>query len=217
MTSVSARVPEIEAAVLAEACLRAIEGEGPPQASKYYRARYYDPRLGRFISEDPVRFAGGVNFYRYVGDRPVSYRDPFGLITWKEAQAKGWSRGKYLEHLKNLEDAIDSADLEMVAAVLVSMKAVGAAAEALACPSNKDSDRTLTLPPRGADRSDDLDLYFNKIWNDQLRARGGDTGNFPGGRGPTDRTEADANTDDFLNSVDRIFKQMTGREPPLLW
>ena len=29
----------------------------------YYRARYYDPRLGRFLSEDPIGFWGGVNFY----------------------------------------------------------------------------------------------------------------------------------------------------------
>jgi RHS repeat-associated protein len=28
----------------------------------YYRARYYDPRVGRFISEDPIEFAGGTNF-----------------------------------------------------------------------------------------------------------------------------------------------------------
>jgi RHS repeat-associated protein len=31
----------------------------------YYRARYYDPKIGRFISEDPIRFSGGINFYAY--------------------------------------------------------------------------------------------------------------------------------------------------------
>ena len=29
----------------------------------YYRARYYDPAAGRFLSEDPVEFQGGINFY----------------------------------------------------------------------------------------------------------------------------------------------------------
>lgn len=46
----------------------------------YYRARYYSPRLGRFMSEDPVRFLGGdMNFYAYVANNPVNLTDPFGL------------------------------------------------------------------------------------------------------------------------------------------
>jgi RHS repeat-associated protein len=36
----------------------------------YYRSRYYDPKPGRFISEDLIRFAGGENFYAYVGNSP---------------------------------------------------------------------------------------------------------------------------------------------------
>lgn len=45
----------------------------------YYRARYYSPSLGRFISEDPLGFRGGQdNFYAYVGGNPLIYRDPSG-------------------------------------------------------------------------------------------------------------------------------------------
>ena len=45
------------------------------------RARYYNPTLGRFISEDPIGLGGGdTNFYAYVGDDPVDDDDPFGLI-----------------------------------------------------------------------------------------------------------------------------------------
>lgn len=47
----------------------------------YYRARYYDPTLGRFITPDPIGFAGGdTNFYRYVGNDPVNFTDPSGLV-----------------------------------------------------------------------------------------------------------------------------------------
>jgi RHS repeat-associated protein len=45
----------------------------------YYRARYYDPVLKRFISSDPIGLAGGMNMYAYVEGDPVSYVDPEGL------------------------------------------------------------------------------------------------------------------------------------------
>ncbi len=46
----------------------------------YYRARYYDPKTGRFISRDPIGFRGGdVNLYSYVGQNPVRWKDPLGL------------------------------------------------------------------------------------------------------------------------------------------
>jgi RHS repeat-associated protein len=45
----------------------------------YYRARYYDPNSGRFISEDPISFGGGANFYEYVRNNPAKLIDPSGL------------------------------------------------------------------------------------------------------------------------------------------
>jgi RHS repeat-associated protein len=45
----------------------------------YYRARYYNPTLQRFVSEDPAGLAGGNNFYAYVGDGPSVFTDPTGL------------------------------------------------------------------------------------------------------------------------------------------
>jgi hypothetical protein len=41
-------------------------------------ARYYNPTTGRFLSEDPIRFAGGINLYAYVQDNPVNKYDPNG-------------------------------------------------------------------------------------------------------------------------------------------
>jgi len=45
----------------------------------YYRARYYDPSAGCFLSEDPTWFRGGVDFYTYVAGNPVNFSDPLGL------------------------------------------------------------------------------------------------------------------------------------------
>ena len=45
----------------------------------YYRARWYDPKVGRFISEDPIGFGGGINQFRYVGNNPQNLTDPSGL------------------------------------------------------------------------------------------------------------------------------------------
>ena len=45
----------------------------------YYRARFYDPQLGRFISEDPIGLAGGVNSFAYVSNNPQNATDPSGL------------------------------------------------------------------------------------------------------------------------------------------
>lgn len=45
----------------------------------YYRARYYHPTLKRFISEDPIGLAGGINTYTYVAGNPLRYADPLGL------------------------------------------------------------------------------------------------------------------------------------------
>ncbi len=45
----------------------------------YYRARYYDAGLGRFISEDPKGFGGdSLNLYGYVANNPIVYIDPHG-------------------------------------------------------------------------------------------------------------------------------------------
>ncbi|HEY9286291.1 MAG TPA: RHS repeat-associated core domain-containing protein, partial [Pyrinomonadaceae bacterium] len=46
----------------------------------YYRARWYDPNQGRFISEDPIGYdGGGANFYAYVNNDPVNFNDPLGM------------------------------------------------------------------------------------------------------------------------------------------
>jgi RHS repeat-associated protein len=49
----------------------------------YYRARYYHPGLGRFVSEDPIEYFGGdINLYGYVFSDPINGYDPIGWMAW---------------------------------------------------------------------------------------------------------------------------------------
>src|SRR5581483_8542096 len=45
----------------------------------YNNNRYYDPRIGRYVTSDPVGLAGGLNTYSYVYNSPLRYIDPSGL------------------------------------------------------------------------------------------------------------------------------------------
>jgi RHS repeat-associated protein len=47
----------------------------------YFRARYYDPAIGRFVTEDPKGFAAGVNFYAYCNNNGINANDPSGKIS----------------------------------------------------------------------------------------------------------------------------------------
>ena len=74
----------------------------------YYRNRWYDPEIGKFISEDPVGFAGGdINLYGYVGNNPLSFVDPSGNYACRRGRSQ---RGRQRQDPKkanlSLEDTI---------------------------------------------------------------------------------------------------------------
>jgi len=47
----------------------------------YYNLhRYYDPRVGAYINQDPIGLDGDMNLYGYAIQNPLSYSDPHGLL-----------------------------------------------------------------------------------------------------------------------------------------
>jgi RHS repeat-associated protein len=77
----------------------------------YYKARFYDPKLGLFLQTDPKGYDAGANLYAYVGDDPMNEDDPDGTefrshwllrllvpgqIAWDEA-VNAYQRGQYVE------------------------------------------------------------------------------------------------------------------------
>ncbi|MGN6186845.1 MAG: RHS repeat-associated core domain-containing protein, partial [Thermoanaerobaculia bacterium] len=100
---------EIENSTNALQPLRFMGRELDADTSLYYvRNRWYDPVLGRFVSEDPIGLRGGINPYAYVGNDPVNLRDPQGLsptcstfisVTGDEWEAIGAQSREALESL----------------------------------------------------------------------------------------------------------------------
>src|SRR5207245_1796164 len=74
----------------------------------YVRARYLDPTLGHFISEDPLGLGGGINLYAFVGNDPINGRDPTGT------SCKDWSlkQERFLDKTIHLAFGYGSAKLD---------------------------------------------------------------------------------------------------------
>ena len=70
----------------------------------YYRARYYDSATGRFLSEDPLGFGGGNNFYPYVGNNPTDFSDPDGRTS--AGTATGVTQAEADAYIARLEAAL---------------------------------------------------------------------------------------------------------------
>jgi len=84
----------------------------------YYRARYYNPTLQGFISEDPIGLSSrDTNFYRYVWSSPTNFTDPFGTCHLLVAEILGG-------HIRAFRRAVPTAwlvlmrDSEAVASLL---------------------------------------------------------------------------------------------------
>lgn len=52
----------------------------PETSFVYFGERYYSPKIRRWITRDPINFEGGINFYAYVENNPLTYCDPIGCF-----------------------------------------------------------------------------------------------------------------------------------------
>jgi RHS repeat-associated protein len=55
----------------------------PSSGLIYFGARYYDPKIGRFITPDPLGKINDPNLYTYCSNNPINYIDPFGFLKEK--------------------------------------------------------------------------------------------------------------------------------------
>ncbi|PTY01287.1 RHS repeat-associated core domain-containing protein [Opitutus sp. ER46] len=67
------------------------------------RARYYNPRLMRFVNADPIKFDGGANWYAFCGNSPLSLVDPWGLQDSRSDVFKMDTFYVYADPIKALE------------------------------------------------------------------------------------------------------------------
>ncbi|WP_409280538.1 RHS repeat-associated core domain-containing protein [Pseudomonas sp. KCJK8751] len=55
----------------------------------YNTFRFYDPEIGRFVTQDPIGVRGGANLYVYV-PAPTTWVDPLGWVPWEKNGFDSW-------------------------------------------------------------------------------------------------------------------------------
>lgn len=86
----------------------------------HFGAREYDPTLGRFITRDPIGFAGGQsNVYDYAANDPVNFSDPTGLMIGDQAGAD--AQRYYVDHLTDPNASVGTKVLAGIGAALTSL------------------------------------------------------------------------------------------------
>jgi len=122
---------------------------------------FFEPVMGRFISEDPKGFGAGVNFYAYCLDNPVNCNDPSGNVpnsyeSWKEAAISGFGvisnvstafGGGSLVIGGSAVAAVPGAELPGIATIVLGSTLIGKGLGGIALSSSNFMDAWNNQPP----------------------------------------------------------------------
>ena len=143
----------------------------------YFRARWYEPETGRWLSPDPIGFSGGLNLYAFCGNDPINYVDPSGLAIvrnktpWPIVVSGGLGIGKGHANRKNYYAVIPPGSTGGGEYPLAAYETPTKAIEAYDSPS--------FIPPDSKDLLFDIDNYHDYVCNPEgtpTKIKGNDFG-----------------------------------------